>query len=332
MLGPAYALLGALLFGINGSATKVVVAAGLDPAHVTLLRLVGTVLIAGTVLLITDRGQFRISWRDALQFTLLGVVGLALVQFFYAVAISRLPVGIALLFEYTSIVIVALWAALVFKEKVHRMLWWGIVLVVAGLMLVAQVWDVVLDPWGVAAGLGAAFSFAFYFLAGEHHVATRSPVAVSFWAGLFAAVIWAVPSRAWTIDFGLLGDSVSLTGALADVHLPLWLLMAWIASLGGFLPFFLIFLALRHISATLAGLVSVSEVLFAFVIAYLWLGETLLTVQLIGTALVFTGIVLAQFSRRAPAPSPAVADAAPLAEEAIEEARHDGVAEPRGGA
>ena len=45
--------------------------------------------------------------------------------------------------------------------------------------------------------------------------------------------------------------------------------------LGSFAPFLLSFYALKHLTATAAGIVASSEVIFAFVVAWLWLGEQL---------------------------------------------------------
>ena len=54
---------------------------------------------------------------------------------------------------------------------------------------------------------------------------------------------------------------------------------------------------LRYLTATAAGIVASSEVVFAFAVAWLWLGETLGLVQIIGAAVVLAGIILAQTAR-----------------------------------
>lgn len=59
-------------------------------------------------------------------------------------------------------------------------------------------------------------------------------------------------------------------------------------------------MALRHTSATAVGIAASSEVLFPFVVAWLWLGENLSPLQVAGSALVFVGIVVAQTVRRTP--------------------------------
>src|SRR5690606_7067362 len=92
--------------------------------------------------------------------------------------------------------------------------------------------------------------------------------------------------------------AVSLQGNLAHVELPLWIPLAWNMLLGSFAPFFFSLLALRYLSATAAGVVATAEIIFAFVFAWLWLGEGLAGVQILGAAVVLIGIVLAQTARK----------------------------------
>jgi drug/metabolite transporter (DMT)-like permease len=309
--GALYALLAAGLFGINGSVSKVVIAAGLNPAQVTLLRVLATAVLSGTWLAIAGRRHFAITRRELASFALLGIGGLAMVQWLYSVAISVLPVGVALLFEYTAVILVALTAWLVFGERIGARLWWAIGAVLMGLAVVAQVWDSQLQPLGVIAALGAAVAFAFYFLAGERGVAKKHPLAVAFWASTFATLFWAFFSGWWTIDATLLSRSVSLSGALEAVVLPLWVPVAYILTLGSFAPFVLLFMALSHTSATAVGIAASSEVLFAFAVAWVWLGERLSALQVAGAVVVFGGIVVAQtarYSTTAPLEPPAVGE------------------------
>lgn len=296
--GATYALLGALLFGVSGSVAKVVIGAGLTPAQITFMRCAATVVLAGAWLALTGRSQWRVTRKELAGFALLGIAGLAMIQWLYAAAISLLPVGVALLIEYTAVVLVALTAWLVFKERVHPRLWAAIGAVLTGLAVVAQVWDSHLNGLGVLAASAAAVAYAFYFLAGERGVARKPPLVVTFWAALFATAFWAVFSGWWRIDSVLFGTDVSLTGALAEVTVPLWVPVAWVLTLGSFAPFAFSFAALSHVSATAVGILASSEVLFAFAVAWVWLGEKLTWPQVAGAALVLAGIVTAQTARR----------------------------------
>lgn len=296
-MGYLYALLAAVLFGANGSVTKVTMEAGLTPAQVTEFRLVGTAIIAGLVLLAIDRRAFRLPRSQWPVMLLLGIVGVALLQATYAAAVQILPVGIALLLEYTAVLMVALVAYFVLKEPVKARLWVAIGFVLIGLAVVAQVWASTLDVVGVLLALAAAVCLAVYFLVGERQVARISPLAVSFWTMSIAAVFWSFVSGWWELSPSILATPVDIGGAGGVLEVPMALPLAWNVLLGSFAPFLLSLAALRHLPATAAGIVASSEVIFAFAVAWLWLGETLDAVQIIGAAIVLVGIILAQTAR-----------------------------------
>ncbi len=296
-LGYLYAILASLLFGLNGSTTKVIVEAGLSPAQLTFFRVTIIAVLAGAALLATNRATFRIPRNQILVMAALGVVGVALTQWFYAVAISLLPVGIALMLEYSAVLIVALSARFIFKERVKSRIWVAVGTLLVGMAIVAQIWASPLSGLGVLVGILAAICLSVYFLLGERQVASTSPLAVTFWSMLFASAFWLIFSGWWQVDPALLTQQTTLGGNLAAVFLPLWLVLFWNGMLGSFAPYLLSYMALRRLTATAAGVVSASEVIFAFAFAFLWLGETLHFVQLVGAALVLVGIVVAQTAR-----------------------------------
>ncbi len=296
-MGYVYALLAAVLFGANGSITKVTMEAGLSPAQVTQFRLVGTAIIAGLVLLVLDRRAFRLPRQQWPVMIVLGVVGVALLQATYAAAVQLLPVGIALLLEYTAVLMVALFAYFVLKEQVKTRLWVAIALVLVGLAVVAQIWASTLDLLGVVLAVAAAVCLSVYFLVGEHQVSRTSPLAVSFWTMTIAAVFWAFVSGWWELSPAIFSAPVDLGGVHGELLVPMALPLAWNVVLGSFAPFLLSLAALRHLPATAAGIVASSEVIFAFAVAWIWLGEALGPVQIIGAAIVLGGIILAQTAR-----------------------------------
>jgi drug/metabolite transporter (DMT)-like permease len=297
-VGYLFALLGALLFGANGSLAKLLVEGGLTATQLTLFRSLGTAVLAGLVLLITDRAAFRLSPRLLLVMAVLGIGGVALVQATYAAALAYLPVGVTLLLQYTGVLIVALVAFLVFKEKVRARLWVAIGLVLLGLVAVARPWEARLDPTGVALAIGAAVTLAFYFLVGERQVGRTSPLAVSFWTMTFASLFWGLFSGWWELDAGTFARPLDVGGQWGSWELPLGIPLLVTVVVGSFLAFLLFFSALKHLSATAAGIAASAEVVFAFAVAWVWLGETLDPVGIAGAAVVLAGILLAQTARQ----------------------------------
>jgi drug/metabolite transporter (DMT)-like permease len=229
---------------------------------------------------------------------LFGVCGVALVQLFYFLAIRRLPVGIALLIEYLAPLLVALWARFVGGEAVRRRIWVALGLALLGLSLVVDVWGgVSLSGAGVAFALLGALSYVVYLLLADHAVAGRDALSLLAYGFLFASLFWAAIQPWWTFPAGIVGSDVTLLGRLADSHLPVWSLLLWMVVLGTMAPFALIVGALRHLSATRVGIIAMLEPVAGALVAYVWLDETLGTVQLTGGAIVLAGIFLAQTAR-----------------------------------
>lgn len=301
-MGYFYAFLAAFLFGANGSVTKVMIEAGMSALQVTQMRVLGAALVAGAVLFILDRRSFRVPRGQRLALVVMGVIGVGMLQASYALAVELLPVGIALLLEYLAVPMVAVFAFVVFKERVRTRIWVSIGLIMAGLAVVAQIWNSSLNLVGTLWALLAALSLSTYFLVGEKQMETISPLALMFWSMTIAAVFWAFISGWWRLDPSVFAQSVPLTGVLEGVPAPMWMLLLWNVVMGSFAPFLLSLAAIKKLSATAAGIAATSEIVFAFIVAWLWIGENLSGSQIIGAAVVLSGIIVAQTARRSPVP------------------------------
>lgn len=296
-MGYVIGFLSALLFGSNGSVVKLVLSEGVSAAQITFFRATATMVVAGVVLLFTERSAFKISFKRLLTMAALGILGVAMLQWFYALAIERIPVGIALLFEYLAVLAVAVIARFFFKEQVKARLWVAIVLVLLGLGVVAEMWNSSVDGLGMIFALIAAASYTIYFLIGERELKGMNVVAMTFWSMLFASLFWFVFSGWQEMDYSIFSQSISLTGSLSEVYVPLWAPLLWVLTMGSFVAFYMSFKSLSLLSATSAGIVASSEVIFAFIVAWLWLGESLSFIQILGALIVTAGIILAQTSR-----------------------------------
>ncbi|NLV54815.1 MAG: EamA family transporter [Acidimicrobiales bacterium] len=304
LVGYALVLGAATCFIVNAGVARAAMRSdAVDPETLTTIRVTGSVPILAGWALLRDRSALRPPrGRMVAWLALMGVVGVALLQWTYFVAVDRLPLGIALLIEYLAPVLVALWARFVSREPVSGRLWPALGLSLAGLALVTQVWSGLdLDGMGVLAALGAAVCFAAYFLIGEHGISDRDPLHVALWSFVAAAVFL---NLLWSprVD-GPLTASTGLGGHLDHVTVPLWVLLAWVVVLGSVVPFALSLFALRHLPATVVVVVAMVEPVGVTALGWAWFGEDLGAVQLVGATGVVAGIVLAQTARRtAPAP------------------------------
>lgn len=298
--GVGYAMVAAsaLLFAVNGSVSKLALeTSGMGTLRWTELRSTGAFvgLLVGILLVAPHR--LRVDWREARSLIAYGIVGFAAVQWLYFVAIFRLPIGIGLLLEFTAPVLVALWARFVWRERVRDRVWGALALVLIGLVLVARAWSgVTLDELGVAAGLAASVALAIYYLAGERLVVRRDPYSLVCLAIGAAAAFWAIVQPWWSFPFTSLADTVALPGSLG-LTAPVWTLAVWTIVLGTIAPFVLSIGALQHLPATTVTVVATLEPVAASVVAWVWLGETLVAVQIVGGLIVLAGIFLAEAAR-----------------------------------
>ena len=297
-LGYAMVAGAALLFAVNGTVSKVVLGSGITSVELTQVRSVGACFGFLLAVLLVAPGRLRVGRRELGFLVVFGIAGVALVQWFYFLAIDRLPVGIALLIQYLAPLLVALFARYVLHEPVRRRIWLALALALTGLALVVEFWQgFTLDGVVVAAALGAAVAYAVYVLMAEREVGRRDPVSLSFYGFLFAALFWAAVQPLWGFPFARLDDDVSLLGNLDERSAPVWLLMLFVVVVGTMATFALIAGALRHLSATRVGITAMLEPVGATIVAYLWLGETFGAAQLVGGGIVLASIVLAQTAR-----------------------------------
>jgi drug/metabolite transporter (DMT)-like permease len=253
----------------------------------------------------------RVPKKDLALLVVYGVAGFFLVPMLYFVAISRMPVGIALLFEYMAPLLVALWARFGDRQRVRPRLWGGLALSLAGLACVAEVWgDLRLDGAGVAAGLGAAVLLAFYYVLGARGVERRDTLSLTTWAFGAAAAAGLITRALATGP----GGWEALTRSAAGV--PVWLLCCYVVALGSIGPYLLVAAALRHLPATSVGIIGMVEPVIASAVAWVTLGagEALNPAQLAGGTLVLAGVTLAETARIAPRPAAPEAEAEAEAE------------------
>lgn len=296
-LGAIYALTGALLFGINASTSKVIMGTGVEGSQIVLFRSLATAAIAALVVLATNRSAFRVKKSEWPKLIAFGVVGVALMQWAYSMAVANLQVGIALLIEYTAIVWVPIAAMVLFKERVRGRIWFGVALVLGGLVVVSNLNVSGLNPVGIAFAFMASATLTVYFIMGERTQQSRDSMSTLFYSMAISTVFWLIFSPWWNFDWSKYADQVSLGGNLSAVEMPAWVLLVWLGVMGSFVPMMLSYKALAHLSATGVGIASTAETVFAFIFGLLWLGEQITTNQLIGGLLVVGGIVVSQTAR-----------------------------------
>jgi drug/metabolite transporter (DMT)-like permease len=297
-LGSVLSIAAAALFGLGANVSKVALAGGLEPIRLTALRCTGTAIALFVFILIRRPSLLRIRLAELPILIVLGLTGAALVQFLFFTAIDRLPVGIALLLEFTAPFLIALYSQIILRHPPDRRSWFALGLGLGGLALVAKVWtDTGLDPIGVAAGLGAAACLAAFLMIGKTALDTHHPLTVSFWMFVVSALFWAIAAPWWHFRPGVLVRATTMLGRFGGVSVPVWAPVLFVILLGTLAPYAIELASLQYLTPTAKGVTGMSEPLIAASIAWAWLGQSLDGIQLVGVTATLVGIATIQTAR-----------------------------------
>jgi drug/metabolite transporter (DMT)-like permease len=286
--GLGLGVLSAATFGTSGSFASSLIDAGWDPGAAVTAR----VVIAAVVLTVPAMALLRarhVSLRAARTIVLYGVVAVAGAQLCYFNAVAHLSVAVALLVEYSGILLVVGWGWARHGHRPHRLTLAGGAAALAGLVLVLDLaGSHHVDLTGLLWALGAAVGLAVYFIIAAETDDALPPLVVA-WGGLavgamalgLAAVTGVLPVHATRTDVTLFHDRVSWIAPVLGMSL----VAGVVAYLSGIA-------AARMLGAKLASFVGLTEVLFAVSFAWLVLDQRLDLIQLIGGAIVISGIAL----------------------------------------
>lgn len=264
--------LAAVLWGVAGAGSKVLFLGTLTPLMMTAVRSWVAGGIFSVPFLLRLRPWPRLSRAAIGGLLFLGAL-LATVNFTYYLAISYIPVAVAIVLQYTAPLWIVVAEALFIRKRVPLRQW---LIIVASLVSCAALVGLHrigidhLDWFGLGIALLSAWAFAGYSVCGHRLQAKGISTTVML------PMSFVVASGIWLIV--LCG-----TGALVQFRSVLpWPGMLAVAVFGTVLPFALYLWGLRTVPPFIATMVAMLEVLTASVIAWWWLGETLDPLQVAG--------------------------------------------------
>ncbi|RNI25206.1 EamA family transporter [Flexivirga caeni] len=292
--GPGVATIGLALasaaaFGMSGSLATALLRSGWSPAAAVTARIGLAALVLAGPTVWSLRGRWHLLRRKALAILVYGLTGVAGCQLAYFNAVQHLSVGVALMLEYLSPVLLVLgfWAWTRRRPATHTIA--GTLVCIGGLALVLDVFGGArLSVVGVLWGLGAAACSAAYFVIAGRADDDLPPLAlagVGMAVGAVALCLLGVagvlPMHATTADTTFAGQ-----------HVPFWLPLVALAVISTAFAYFTGVIAARGLGRTIASFVALAEVLFSVVFAWLLLGQLPLAIQLLGGLLIVGGVVL----------------------------------------
>lgn len=272
------------LWAVSGVFGKIVMTGSLSPARLVFYRSVLSALTLLAVLFWRDRTLLRLNRRDLPFFLAMGTLGLGLTQFTYYAAIQSLSVGMAILLQYLAPLWMVLFERFWLKIPLTSARLAALVLALVGCALVS----VDTGPtrhWasrGVLLGLTAGICFAFYTLVTRHALKSHRNLTVLFYSFLFSALFWSANPESWQ--------------PLSQVEpFKIWMIL-YVVIFGTILPYLLFMHAVKHLTASHAGIITTLEPVVAAVIAWIFLHEQVTGLQLGGGLCVLLAIVILQKS------------------------------------
>jgi len=303
--GIAIGLMSAAAFGTSGTFGTSLIGAGWSPAGAVLARVSIAALVLTGPALVQLRGRWALLRRWGWRTVAYGFIGVATCQLGYFNAISRMPVGIALLIEYMGILLVVGWLWARHGQRPRPLTIAGSVAALGGLALMLDLSGPGgVSPVGVLWALLAAVSMAVYFIlsawsgtpapdTGSPGSAPSSteplPPVVMTWGGMVVgAAALAVsgltrlaPVTVSNADVTLLHDQVSWLVPVLGLSV-LAAAFAYVTGIG----------AARRLGAKLGSFVALAEVLFAVLFAWVLLHQVPTGMQFAGGALILAGVIL----------------------------------------
>jgi len=287
-LGLAAILLTVILWAVAANVAHDLFTAGVNP-----LELAGvSAMIATFGLAILDSFFGRSSARamNWQQFAL-GLVLVLLVGADY-VAIEQLPVAVAIVLLFTAPILVVLWTALVSRRIPSRTVLLALILSVIGVVLVSNllVDNISQINWfGMGIGLITAVCFAAYVILSEKISATAEPLGVMLKTFAVASLFWI----AYQLTLGL------AEMLLTPENFPKVLV---VGIAGNLLPYLLFFWSIQRVAAERAAIVATLEPAIAAVLAWVWFGQMLTIMQILGGVLIVIAVTWLQLKSTSTVP------------------------------
>ena len=273
-----------VLWASSGAVGKALFSQGVTPYDLVQIRVTFASLTFGAYLLIFNRHLLKISRADIKWMFIHGAFLMALVQISYFYTISKLQLMTALLLQYLSPILVAIYASLFWAEKMTRFKVLAIIMAFTGCYLAVGGYNLdnlKLNVDGILGGLMADLSYAAYCLLGEKLMNKYSPWTVVFYALFFAAFTWHVVHPPFKYFYA----SYSTTQLLG---------MSYIILVGTIGAFSLFFWGINYIRSTRAMITATLEPVSAGFIAWIFLGETLEELQILGAIFSVCAVAILQ--------------------------------------
>ena len=279
----AYAsiLAAAALWGIIGVWNRNLMAAGLSPTGIVVVRNFGGMLLLLAVFAVKDRSVFRMRREHVKYFFGTGIISVVLFTSCYFSCQKICSLAVASILLYTAPSFVVILSAMLWKEPVTKKKLLALALTLVGCACVCGVFDggLTVTFTGILLGLGAGFFYALYSIFGRYALAHYSSMTVTVWTFLFAGPASLVLLR-----------PADVKALAADPKL--WALAVGLVVFSTVLPYVFYTRGLARVESGRASIMASLEPVVASLAGVLVFGEPMSPLTLAGILCVLAGVYI----------------------------------------
>jgi drug/metabolite transporter (DMT)-like permease len=281
----------------------------LPPLLLALWRNLLVCAVLAPTLLLVRRSALRLNAAQLRFFVGYGLV-LGIFNSMWVLSVQANGAAVATVLAYSSAGFTALLALWLFQERLGLPKIAAVVLSLVGSILVANAYDPAmwrLNPMGIITGLLSGLLFASYTLLGKEAARRK----INAWAAmLYSFAFGALFITVFNLVPFIPGAAGSLPALLPRLPLDGWLVLIFLSVGPTVLGFGLYNTAMNYLQASIANILATLEPAMTAVEAYLFLGERLTLVQIIGSVISLSAVFIVQLERR-PEEAPVIEAAGP---------------------
>ncbi|WP_299592386.1 DMT family transporter [uncultured Tateyamaria sp.] len=283
VIGPTLALLTALIFATSSIAAKIATFE-LEALTIILVRSSIAAVVLLAVMLFQARSVFRISIRDIPAIAVLGVVGIVATLWFLLQALTYTTVTSTALIGATAPIVTAVSAAIVFKERLPRAAYLGVVTSFAGVILlitdgrIADLRELSFNR-GDLLMFGNVVSSAIYALTIKSLSVKYASLTLTFYMTIAAILALLI-----LVDFDQVREVSSASAT------SIWALL-YLGIVTSAIGYFLYNYTVKIVGPTVMSCTVFSAMpVFVMILAWVMLGKVIASFEVISSALISVGL------------------------------------------
>ena len=281
-LGLILVILATLCWSSSGSFISLIVnGSGISSLGLAFWRDITTATVFGIGLLLFAPKKLVVHRKDLVWLAGMGALSIGTFHVLWNTSVMTNGVAIATILQSNAPIFVTFAAYFIWKEKLSVVKFLALIFSVIGTVLISdinQLEQTHITTVGIVIGVASAINYGTFSLFGKKLRGDYDSVTILFYAFVFAAIV--------LFPFQLyLGNPVATLAPVA----PTFIMLILISTILGF---GLYSTALKYLEAGVASITAMSEIPFAAVTSYIFLGERLSLWQILGGTLIVSGVLL----------------------------------------